>query len=120
MSTLSAVADLHISKTKPTSSAPTPPSESSPVTITQPSPSVVDLSEPEINPEDVRKIILFDKNELFSWSKFYLLIQHAEKLQSFISTVPMSFINPPRPGKKLLVLDLDHTLLDFTRKEVTT
>lgn len=28
-------------------------------------------------------------------------------------------INPPRPGKKLLVLDLDHTLLDFSESSGT-
>eukprot|EP01035_Chromulina_nebulosa_P007217 gene7217-9741_t len=44
---------------------------------------------------------------------------HVDKklLEAFFSTIPMSFLNPPRLGKKLLVLDLDHTLLDFTRKE---
>ena len=51
-------------------------------------------------------------------SMLLLMLQDNEKLEAFFSTIPMSFLNPPRLGKKLLVLDLDHTLLDFTRKEV--
>lgn len=39
------------------------------------------------------------------------------KLQEFASTTTIYFINHPRPHKKLLVLDLDHTILHFTSKE---
>lgn len=39
------------------------------------------------------------------------------KLQEFTSTTTIYFINDPRPQKKLLVLDLDHTILHFTSKE---
>jgi hypothetical protein len=36
-----------------------------------------------------------------------------ETLRKFSKTA-FTFINPPRPGSALLVLDLDHTLLDFS------
>mmetsp|Transcript_15014 Transcript_15014/g.35411 ORF Transcript_15014/g.35411 Transcript_15014/m.35411 type:complete len:330 (-) Transcript_15014:119-1108(-) len=36
-----------------------------------------------------------------------------QKLRERLEAVQVQFINPPRPGKKLLVLDLDYTLLDF-------
>jgi ubiquitin-like domain-containing CTD phosphatase 1 len=40
-----------------------------------------------------------------------------QQLQEFSQKTSIHFINEPRPGKKLLVLDLDHTLLDFSSKE---
>ena len=40
-----------------------------------------------------------------------------QQLQEFSQKTFINFINPPRAGKKLLVLDLDHTLLDFSSKE---
>lgn len=39
------------------------------------------------------------------------------KLKEFTDKTSITFINEPRPGKKLLVLDLDHTILDFTSKD---
>ena len=39
------------------------------------------------------------------------------KLQEFSAKVEVQFLSPSRPGKKLLVLDLDHTLLHFDSKE---
>jgi hypothetical protein len=54
----------------------------------------------------------------FDFFQHCFFSQDKEQLEAFFSTIPMSFLNPPRLGKKLLVLDLDHTLLDFTRKEV--
>lgn len=40
-----------------------------------------------------------------------------QQLQEFSQKTSINFINDPRAGKKLLVLDLDHTLLDFSSKE---
>ena len=40
-----------------------------------------------------------------------------KQLQEFSQKTSINFINEPRAGKKLLVLDLDHTLLDFSSKE---
>lgn len=34
----------------------------------------------------------------------------------FVCMEQLHFMNPPREGKALLVLDLDHTLLDFTTR----
>ena len=36
------------------------------------------------------------------------------KLQKLVSRTEIQFINPPRRNTKLLVLDLDHTLMDFS------
>eukprot|EP01041_Mallomonas_annulata_P009157 gene9157-18972_t len=41
------------------------------------------------------------------------------KISTHVQKTEISFINLPRDGKKLLVLDLDHTLLDFTHKHHT-
>ena len=40
-----------------------------------------------------------------------------QQLLEFSQKTTINFINEPRAGKKLLVLDLDHTLLDFSSKE---
>ena len=42
------------------------------------------------------------------------------KLQKKIRRTKIELINQPRPGKKLLVLDLDHTLLHFSTRIVNT
>ena len=39
-----------------------------------------------------------------------------DNLQKFTEKTECHIINPPREGKPLLVLDLDHTLLDFSSK----
>ena len=39
-----------------------------------------------------------------------------ENLKKFTEHTEVFFMDPPRPNKPLLVLDLDHTLLDFSRK----
>ena len=39
------------------------------------------------------------------------------KLTKFTAELEISFISPPRRGRLCLVLDLDHTLLDFTGKD---
>ncbi len=36
-----------------------------------------------------------------------------EKLQRRISNAPIKILNPPRPGKKCLVLDIDYTIFDL-------
>jgi len=38
-------------------------------------------------------------------------------LKRFTDSLEINFIQEPRPGKKLLVLDLDHTILDFSSRE---
>jgi ubiquitin-like domain-containing CTD phosphatase 1 len=46
-------------------------------------------------------------------------LQHkanGENLKKFTAETPVHIMNPPRDGKPLLVLDLDHTLLDFSSK----
>jgi len=40
-----------------------------------------------------------------------------KKLHDFSSKVEIQFVNPPRPGRKLLILDLDHTLMHFDSKD---
>jgi ubiquitin-like domain-containing CTD phosphatase 1 len=39
-----------------------------------------------------------------------------DNLRKFSEVTEFHIMNPPRPGKPLLVLDLDHTLLDFSSK----
>ncbi|CAM9418694.1 unnamed protein product [Sphacelaria rigidula] len=46
-------------------------------------------------------------------------IENSENLIKFSEKTELHFINPPRDGKALLVLDLDHTLLDFTSRDTT-
>jgi ubiquitin-like domain-containing CTD phosphatase 1 len=41
-----------------------------------------------------------------------------ENLKLFTEKTPIHIMNPPRDGKPLLVLDLDHTLLDFSSKSL--
>jgi ubiquitin-like domain-containing CTD phosphatase 1 len=38
-----------------------------------------------------------------------------ENLRKFSAETEFHIMNPPRPGRPLLVLDLDHTLLDFSK-----
>ena len=45
-------------------------------------------------------------------------VANGENLKKFTDHTEVHLINPPRPGKPLLVLDLDHTLLDFSRKQL--
>lgn len=50
-----------------------------------------------------------------------LWVQHVanqENLKSFTEKTSVHIMNPPRPGKPLLVLDLDHTLLDFSSRQL--
>jgi ubiquitin-like domain-containing CTD phosphatase 1 len=43
-------------------------------------------------------------------------VTNGENLKRFTEKTPVHIMNPPRQGKPLLVLDLDHTLLDFSSK----
>jgi len=48
-------------------------------------------------------------------------VQHVanqENLKSFTEKTEVHLMNPPRPGKPLLVLDLDHTLLCFSSRQL--
>lgn len=36
-----------------------------------------------------------------------------EKLQRRIASVEVKLLNPPRPGKKCLVVDIDYTIFDL-------
>ena len=38
-----------------------------------------------------------------------------EKLRRRIASIDVKVLNPPRPGKKCLVLDIDYTLFDLVR-----
>lgn len=39
--------------------------------------------------------------------------ENQKRLRKRIETVNIHFINPPRSGKKLLVLDIDYTIFDW-------
>lgn len=43
-------------------------------------------------------------------------VANGENLKKFTETTAIHIMNQPRQGKPLMVLDLDHTLLDFSRK----
>jgi hypothetical protein len=43
-------------------------------------------------------------------------VANAENLKTFTEKTPVHVMNAPRPGYPLLVLDLDHTLLDFSSR----
>ena len=45
-------------------------------------------------------------------------VANGENLTKFTNSTDIFIMNQPREGKPLLVLDLDHTLLDFSRKSL--
>eukprot|EP00979_Chaetoceros_neogracilis_P002453 scaffold430_cov234-Chaetoceros_neogracile.AAC.1 len=45
-------------------------------------------------------------------------VSKGENLKKFTESTIIHVMNEPRPGKPLMVLDLDHTLLDFSRKSI--
>ena len=47
-------------------------------------------------------------------------VEARQKLDAAASKLELPFISQPRPGKRLLVVDLDHTLLDFRTRDVAT
>ena len=46
--------------------------------------------------------------------------RHAATLEKFVAKTEINWLTPRRKGKKLLVVDLDHTLLDFNRHDPPT
>eukprot|EP00937_MAST-01D_sp_MAST-1D-sp2_P000063 g63.t1 len=57
----------------------------------------------------------FDLDYLPSQDDIDAYEDNMEKLAASTERTEVYFINPPRPGKRLLVLDLDHCLLHFSR-----
>mmetsp|Transcript_16476 Transcript_16476/g.28581 ORF Transcript_16476/g.28581 Transcript_16476/m.28581 type:complete len:345 (-) Transcript_16476:677-1711(-) len=47
-------------------------------------------------------------------------VEAHQSLKRAVETTKVNIMNPPREGKRLLVLDLDHTLLDFSTRETTS
>jgi ubiquitin-like domain-containing CTD phosphatase 1 len=45
--------------------------------------------------------------------------KYQQKMEKYLKKLKINIINPPRPGKKLLVLDLDYTLFDMKSKADT-
>mmetsp|Transcript_6309 Transcript_6309/g.11218 ORF Transcript_6309/g.11218 Transcript_6309/m.11218 type:complete len:422 (-) Transcript_6309:188-1453(-) len=45
-------------------------------------------------------------------------VANGENLKKFTEHTAIHIMNPPREGKPLLVLDLDHTLLDFSSRQL--
>ena len=45
-------------------------------------------------------------------------VANEENLRTFTEKTAIHIMNPPRPNKPLLVLDLDHTLLDFSSRQL--
>eukprot|EP00980_Cylindrotheca_fusiformis_P000234 scaffold52_cov183-Cylindrotheca_fusiformis.AAC.13 len=45
-------------------------------------------------------------------------VANGDNLKKFTESTTIHIMNEPRPGKPLLVLDLDHTLLDFSSKRL--
>ncbi len=43
-------------------------------------------------------------------------VANGENLKKFTESTAIHIMNEPRPGKPLLVLDLDHALLDFSSR----
>lgn len=49
------------------------------------------------------------------WKEHFV---NKQNLIKFTNSTEVHVMNPPREGKKLMVLDLDHTLLDFSSKKI--
>jgi len=58
-----------------------------------------------------------EKSSAISRISVYTSEKNRQKLQSTIDKTTISLMNPLRPNKKLLVVDLDHTILDFSNFE---
>lgn len=46
--------------------------------------------------------------------------RNVRKVREHSSTLQLDLINPPRPGQRLLVLDLDYTLVDTSERDSTS
>ena len=51
-------------------------------------------------------------------SKWLQHVANGENLKKFTEHTIVHIMNEPRPGMPLLVLDLDHTLLDFSSRRL--
>lgn len=49
------------------------------------------------------------------WKEHFV---NRKNLLKFTNSTDVHIMNPPRKGKKLMVLDLDHTLLDFSSRKI--
>mmetsp|Transcript_10517 Transcript_10517/g.15836 ORF Transcript_10517/g.15836 Transcript_10517/m.15836 type:complete len:481 (-) Transcript_10517:262-1704(-) len=49
------------------------------------------------------------------WKEHFV---NKQNLIKFTNSTEVHIMNPPREGKKLMVLDLDHTLLDFSSRKI--
>jgi ubiquitin-like domain-containing CTD phosphatase 1 len=50
--------------------------------------------------------------------EWYNHVANEDNLRKFTESTPIHIMNEPRDGKPLLVLDLDHTLLDFSSRTI--
>ena len=60
----------------------------------------------------------FDLDFNMSSSEWKEHFVNRKNLLKFTTSTEVHIMNPPRKGKKLMVLDLDHTLLDFSSKKI--
>jgi len=63
--------------------------------------------------DDVVNDLDWDYNEMDGDHDPRFQPQYIKKMQKYSDRLRINLINPPRPGKKLLVLDLDYTLFDM-------
>jgi len=82
------------------------------------------ISEEDINMHDLPEIFDDLDTTALTGNSLSSASETMSKLHESIANTPikMSLMNNPRPGKMLLVLDLDHTILDFkgVPKEIET
>ncbi len=55
---------------------------------------------------------------IYWWLKWLQHVANGENLKKFTEHTAVHIMNEPRDGKPLLVLDLDHTLLDFSSRRL--
>jgi ubiquitin-like domain-containing CTD phosphatase 1 len=60
----------------------------------------------------------FDLDFNIGSSEWKAHFANQQNLIKFTNSTEVHIMNPPREGKKLMVLDLDHTLLDFSSKKI--
>jgi ubiquitin-like domain-containing CTD phosphatase 1 len=71
------------------------------------------------NKDDLPDVIDdFDLDFNAGSSEWLQHVANGENLKKFTEHTAVNIMNEPREGKPLLVLDLDHTLLDFSRKHL--
>lgn len=73
----------------------------------------------DLNPDELPDVIDDFELDFNAGSDEWLQhVANKENLKSFTEKTAVHIMNPPRPGKPLLVLDLDHTLLDFSSRQL--